>query len=289
MTYQPVPATLDDVPALARMAADAFRTDRQTQMKALGQARPFDMEKYALQALPRDLARPRCVILKVVDPDTPGENNIMGYCNWGFHGFLLDDIPNNDVDEKSLPPPPPVKATVDPPPPPPTVDITDPIQRLEQLTGADLQAWVDENNCEGGQCMFVIGLAVAPEYQRRGVARTLLQWGTDLCDKHNVSAWVHASEPSWPVYNKAGFEVVRTLDVDLDEYAPAPPPSDEGPNAVWGHYVFRYMKFNPAGFAATKVLYNFREYYYEPKGRNGLEDWWRYMLRCTSPARYPSE
>ncbi|CAK7225283.1 hypothetical protein SBRCBS47491_005834 [Sporothrix bragantina] len=247
MSYRLGRATLDDVPALARMAGDAFRTDRQTQMKALGQAQPFDMEAYTLQALPRDMSRPRSVVLKVVDPNN--DQKIMGYINWGFHGFTLEDIPGQEEHLAEAPsppsPPPPAKPTVDPPPPPPTADVTDPIQKLEQLTGNDLQAWVNENNAEGSRCLFIIGLVVAPEYQRRGVARALLQWGTDICDAQRVFAWVHASDPSWTTYQKVGFEVVRALNVDLDEFAPTPPPKEEGPDAVWGHYVFRYMKYLP--------------------------------------------
>jgi hypothetical protein len=52
---------------------------------------------------------------------------------------------------------------------------------------------------------------------------------------------VHSSEAGYRAYAKAGFEVVGTLDVDLDEWAPAPPV--EG--GLWGHYVIRWMKRLP--------------------------------------------
>lgn len=32
--------------------------------------------------------------------------------------------------------------------------------------------------------------------------------------------WVHSSEAGVEAYNKAGFEAVGTLDVDLEEYKP---------------------------------------------------------------------
>lgn len=47
-------------------------------------------------------------------------------------------------------------------------------------------------------------------------------------------------------YAKAGFKVLGTLDVDLDEYSPGPPPTEEGGNGKWGHYVFKMMKYFPA-------------------------------------------
>ncbi|KND93315.1 hypothetical protein TOPH_02087 [Tolypocladium ophioglossoides CBS 100239] len=64
-----------------------------------------------------------------------------------------------------------------------------------------------------------------------------------ICD-NSVFAWVHSSEPVWRMYEKSGFQIIRALDIDLDEYAPMPPPY-EGPDAKWGHYVFRYMKYLP--------------------------------------------
>ncbi|KAJ3490522.1 hypothetical protein NLG97_g5763 [Lecanicillium saksenae] len=65
-----------------------------------------------------------------------------------------------------------------------------------------------------------------------------------ICDDNSVFAWVHSSDPAWGMYQKSGFEVIRSLDIDLDEYAPCKPPG-EGEDAKWGHYVFRYMKYFP--------------------------------------------
>ncbi|KAL1911457.1 AP-1 adaptor complex mu subunit Apm1 [Sporothrix stenoceras] len=223
--YKLEAVTVDDVPVLARMSADAFKTDRQTQMKALGKERPFDMEQYTLQALPDMLTSPRCVMLKVVDTET---NNIMGYCNWGFHGFAPEEMPvvEGRTTRKVTEPPKPAKA--DNAPKPDDAPSTDPVKRLEALTGGDMQAWMDEvmpaNTPKGlpkVRCLFVIGLIVASEYQGRGVGSALIEWGTDLCDAHGVFAWVHSSEPAWKMYAKCGFEVIRSLDVNLDEYAPS--------------------------------------------------------------------
>jgi len=33
--------------------------------------------------------------------------------------------------------------------------------------------------------------------------------------------------------------------VDLDEYAPGPPPEEEEGDGNWGHYIFRYMQYFP--------------------------------------------
>lgn len=126
----------------------------------------------------------------------------------------------------------------------------DPIKRLVALTDADFARWMTDVMPPGTRCIYVVGLSVTPRFQGRGVGSVLLRWGTRLCDERRVFAWVHSSEPAWRVYDKAGFRTARTLDVDLDAYAPMPPPG-EGPEAQWGHYVFRYMLYKPPGVGCS--------------------------------------
>ncbi|KAL7813148.1 acyl-CoA N-acyltransferase [Trichoderma aethiopicum] len=248
---------LEDVPEAAQLSSDAFLADRQTQMKALGR-NPFNMKEYHMQSLPEMLKSPRCVILKAVDNET-GE--FAGFCNWGLIGFSPSEMPalEGRIQPPERPPAAPAsqpkngkeedkgeKETSSPERSAPVPKAEeDPIERLQALTGADLDAWQKEVMPPGTKCLVVIGLSVSPKFQRRGIGSALLRWGTKICDEAGVFAWVHSSEPAWRIYEKAGFEVIRCLDVDLDEYAPCPPP-DEGPGAKWGHYVFRYMKYLPA-------------------------------------------
>ena len=121
----------------------------------------------------------------------------------------------------------------------------DSVNQLEEMTDADMKHWMETLMPPGTKCMFVVSLSVSPEFQGRGVGSGLLKWGTDTADKFGVFIWVHSSESAWTTYAKHDFEVVGTLDVDLDAWAPRPPPKEEGEGAVWGHYVFRYMKRPP--------------------------------------------
>ncbi|PHH83368.1 hypothetical protein CDD83_3001 [Cordyceps sp. RAO-2017] len=244
---------LEDVPAIAQLSADAFETDRQTQLKGLGKE-PYDMRAETLRSLPELLRNRRCVVLKAVETQS-GE--IMGYCTWGFRGLERGEMPipdgGSETEAPAQPPRPvsdesaesPVQPQQGPPPP-----ESDPVKRLEARTGADLQAWMAEVMPDKTRCLFVVGLSVSPRQQSRGVGSALLRWGTRVCDDRDAFAWVHSSEPAWGMYQKSGFETVRSLDIDLDEYAPAPPPG-EGPDARWGHYVFRYMKYLPRAGAAS--------------------------------------
>lgn len=245
-TFTITAVQLEDVPVIAQLSADAFETDRQTEMKGLGKE-PFDMRKHCLDALPRELNHPRLVLIKAVDNET---GDIMGYCNWGFRGFDADEMP---IVEGRRPTPNtpivPIKAEatnaaeeVDESAK--TAPEDDPVKRLEALTDSDMQAWMTEVMPEGTRCIFIVGLSVSPKHQGRGVGSALLRWGTTFCDAKGAFAWVHSSEPAWRVYEKAGFTTIRELDIDLDDYAPMPPPN-EASGAKWGHYVFRYMKYFP--------------------------------------------
>ncbi|OAQ96533.1 hypothetical protein LLEC1_03085 [Akanthomyces lecanii] len=247
----------EDIPAAVKLAGQAFENDRQTQMKALGGEEPFDMEKYTLESMPSHLTSRTCHVLKAVDEAT---GDIMGVCNWGIKGFVPRSMPffEERVAEAAA-----AEPAEDPKAAPAEEakqqeaqdaaerkakeelkEETDPIRRLVALTDADMQAWMAEVMPAGTRCLFIIGLTVSPKYQGRGVGSALLRWGTRICDDNGVFAWVHSSDPAWGMYQKSGFEVIRSLDVDLDEYAPCEPPG-EGPGAKWGHYVFRYMKYFP--------------------------------------------
>lgn len=89
---------------------------------------------------------------------------------------------------------------------------------------------------EGAKCIVVAGFQVAPAAQRKGVGTALMKSVTDEADRHGVYIWVHSSEGAFNSHQKSGFGTVGELDVDLDTYAPAPPPA----GGKWGHYLIRY-------------------------------------------------
>ncbi|OAQ98682.1 hypothetical protein LLEC1_07809 [Akanthomyces lecanii] len=76
-------------------------------------------------------------------------------------------------------------------------------------------------------CMIVVGVAVAPGHQSCGVGSALLQHGNAIADRPSLPIWVLSSHQAVEAYGKGGFEAARTLDVDLDEYAPRPARDDE--------------------------------------------------------------
>jgi GNAT superfamily N-acetyltransferase len=248
-TFSLLAATHADIPALAKLSGDSFEVDRHTEMKMQGRV-PYDMEGVWMESLPGIMDSERHVVVKAVDNVT-GE--VMGWCAWGFRGFERDEIPRldggapsekddekagdndiekeeDDTEQKSK-----EEELVKPD------DRDESIKRLEAMTSADLDKWMEKLMPPGTKCIYITSLSVGPQYQKRGVGSGLIKWGTDTANEHGVFIWVHSSEGGWGAYAKAGFEVIGTLDVDLDEWSVGPP--KEG--GKWGHYVFRYMKYLP--------------------------------------------
>ncbi|KIJ53690.1 hypothetical protein M422DRAFT_25504 [Sphaerobolus stellatus SS14] len=260
-------ATLEDVPVMAKMWADAFKLDRNTQVKALG-GDGYDLEEIGNSSLKNWIASPRCRLIKAVN-DSTGET--MGWCCWGFRGFNEDEVPalpnpNNvelqrinlkDVnevrwkDEKAAD-----SAKEEQPGSTAGEEISEsepeePAKRLAKLTSDDMTRMMEKLMPEGTKCMFIVSLTVSPVWQSRGVGSALLRWGTENADKAGVFCWVHSSDSAWRTYARGGFEVIAKLDIDLDEYATSPPPSKEleGSEGKWGHYVFKWMKRLPLATA----------------------------------------
>ncbi|KAK3390055.1 acyl-CoA N-acyltransferase [Podospora didyma] len=243
-----VPARHSDIPIIAAISSESFDGDSNTEMKSHGKS-PFIMKDYMLSSLPNTLENPKIRVIKAVEE---GTGAIIGFCTWGFRGIQPPPFPDLGPREEKPPPPP---ASQSDNPETEKSDDDDPIARLEKLTSGDFDDWMKPLMREGNKCLFIVGLSVAPAFQRRGVGSALLKWGTDLVDAAggDAFAWVHSSQGACGAYQKAGFKTVRTLDVDLDEYAPVPAPTERYEGGKWGHYVFQYMIYGTPPAAGEEV------------------------------------
>ncbi|CAO3564796.1 unnamed protein product [Mortierella alpina] len=246
---------VEDAAPLAKIGSNSFVNDRNTLVKGLGDD-PYKLEEVLQDPLEHYLSLPHKIqCIKAVDDET-GES--MGYAYWGFRGWAPEDVPTLHGKGVPAPEPEPAKpASADEkkeeaekeagePSAVAEKEEQDPIKRLIALTDKDMDDWCEKLMPEGCKCMFVVSLSVDPKFHGRGVGTALMRWGTAAADEAGVYMWVHSSESAHTFYAKEGFEVVGTLDVDLDEYALAPPPPEHDTmNGKWGHYVFRYMKRLP--------------------------------------------
>lgn len=252
-------ATPADVPRLAEISTRSFDTDRNSQMKIMGQ-RPGAFAAGMAQGARGWVSAQHAVMIKATsgshaDDTTPV---IVGSVAWGFRGISRDELLEKAGEPTPTPPP--------PPPPPSEIAAADAgakeaaeqggagdeeipgagrIREFEEMTSKHLHDVMDRSMADKQQrWLYIGGISVDPAYHGRGVGSSLLRWGTDLADRVGASCWVHSSEAGWALFSRHGFEEVERLTVDLDEWAVGPPPPGMGVEVdsmrKWGTYTFRY-------------------------------------------------
>ncbi|KAL6814248.1 acyl-CoA N-acyltransferase [Trichoderma sp. SZMC 28015] len=245
------PLNYADVHACAQITSDAFAIDPHTIVKGLGR-KPYDMYDIMRSMLLDGLERKKQIYVKAVDEET-GE--IVGHAGWAFKDVDEAAIPwSRPSDDKSAAKEEP-RPKKDEPENEDTGDIEekreeDSIDRLKALESRDMQYWQTNIIPQDKPCVFITGLHVSVSHQSRGVGTVMLQYGNAIADKLGLTIWVHSSHQAYEAYQKAGFEAVKELDLDLDEWAPRGPRvgeavmGDKG-SEKWGRYIIRYMKRDP--------------------------------------------
>jgi GNAT superfamily N-acetyltransferase len=247
------PVQYSDYVVLDNIGRESCLTDRQTQLKKLGNISYLQdndkAEKY--KDFVKTLQTPKHVYLKAVQN---GLGEVLGSLHFVFYGFKDHQLPSlpergnlneiethiRELETQDAKAEPESEETKKKETDPEKRRINDAIDRFEAMESADFRLWqsVIMPSDSGCRCLIIAGFFVATSYQGKGIGSALLRYATEMADEHGVFMWVHSSEAAWRAYEKAGFAIVRMLEVDLDEWAPVSPP--EG--GKWGRYVIRYMK-----------------------------------------------
>ncbi|XXH02027.1 hypothetical protein Hte_008392 [Hypoxylon texense] len=244
-----------DISACARITSSAFSVDPHTIVKGLGREL-FDMYTISRSGFLDTLHRKDYIYVKAVDDET-GE--IVGHAGWAFRGLDAELVPwagpgdakpeaeepgqaqgenagSGGEDKKDA-----------------GGEEEDSIDRLHALESADMQYWLSNVVPTDAPRIFIVGLIVSPSHQSRGVGSALLRHGNAIADDLGLAVWVHSSHQAYEAYRKFGFETVRELDVDLDEYAPRGPRDGEEVmgekgSGRWGRFMraFDTIFNNPA-------------------------------------------
>ncbi|KAG9240296.1 putative GNAT family acetyltransferase [Calycina marina] len=227
-----------DVAACAKMSGAAFLGDRHTELKEHGKI-PYDHAAKSVPRLHSYLDNHKVVAVKAVS-----EGTIVGHVEWVFRGLDADEIPypdgcpervperdweaggekgNGEGEEEK--------------------ENDEGLKLLANITDGNMTDMMTNLMPSGTRCMFIVGLTVDPQHQRRGVGKALLKYGTNIADSLGLMVWVHSSQGALPAYASAGFKPFAKLEVVLDEFAAGPPP--EG--GLWGSYAWQWMWYHPNG------------------------------------------
>jgi GNAT superfamily N-acetyltransferase len=107
-----------------------------------------------------------------------------------------------------------------------------PLERLNAITSGHMSVTLDRACQPTHPTIYCIGLHVDPRSQGLGAGTRMVKWATDLADSKNAASWAHLSDslPGIKAFEKAGFQEVNTVTVDLDKYAIKPI------GEPWGQY-----------------------------------------------------
>ncbi|KAK3179408.1 hypothetical protein K4F52_009153 [Lecanicillium sp. MT-2017a] len=250
-----LPLNYADIPNCAARSRAVFAVDPHTIVKEVGRD-GYDMYAISCSSLLGSLEKRNQIHVKAVDNAT---GQVVGNAGWVLRNVDEALIPwKGPSDEKPAPAPAPESESAAESKDTKQEEQSqnseprekDSIDRLHELENADMQHWLNEI-IPSTPTMIILGLSVSLEYQSRGVGTALLRHGNEIADRLGLSIHVHSSHQAYRAYKKSGFEAVKVLDVDLDEYAPRPP--REGEHVMeeaqgtgkWGHYIIRYMERKP--------------------------------------------
>jgi GNAT superfamily N-acetyltransferase len=107
-----------------------------------------------------------------------------------------------------------------------------PLERLNTITSGHMSVTLDRACQPTHPTIYCIGLHVDPQSQGLAVGTRMVKWATDLADTKKAAGWAHLSDrlAGIKAFQRAGFEEVNTVTVDLDKYATKPI------GKPWGQY-----------------------------------------------------
>ncbi|KAF2762925.1 hypothetical protein EJ05DRAFT_20680 [Pseudovirgaria hyperparasitica] len=206
-------------------------------MRDLLALRPFSPASWTrvVAAREQELSQPGVHAFKAVDVSTTPPT-IAAIAKWTVYAGARDETDgrgDRHADgaadgaadrhaEGSLPTaPPPARGPAPPvqtaytahPDPPPELNVRllnallTPLRETRKEVMAGRQAYVMLNS-----------MTTFPAYQRRGIARRLMQWGLDRADELGVEVYLDASAAARRLYEGCAFELVRTHVFDVEAW-----------------------------------------------------------------------
>ncbi|PTB65258.1 acyl-CoA N-acyltransferase [Trichoderma citrinoviride] len=199
-------ATEQDIPHIAALAGRAFHptTDWLTR-----QIFPLHLQPNNIPdgeaALPWRISRktailrsPNTASIVAIDTSAP-DNQIVGFALW--------DLPAGDEETKQQQ----QMVTAAEAELPAAVTDLKAYAELQAILKEDCRATFGDRELKDVWHLDFIG--VDPKHQRKGIGKALLSWGVEQATKAGRDCYLMATPQGRPLYEAAGFEVVRPLDM----------------------------------------------------------------------------
>ncbi|KAK5559794.1 hypothetical protein LTR46_001543 [Exophiala xenobiotica] len=78
------------------------------------------------------------------------------------------------------------------------------------------------SNIRGKRHLYLHRLIVHPSYQRQGIGKRLIEWGTEVADRENVVSWLFARPAGSELYKRNGWKVLDIIELDVPDLEVAP-------------------------------------------------------------------
>ncbi|KAJ5131803.1 hypothetical protein N7448_005961 [Penicillium atrosanguineum] len=134
------------------------------------------------------------VWLKVFDSDTSGKETIVGGAQWLF---VVKETTSIDQHVRSLASRYPAGGA--------TIFASQAFRILREAEARQKEGRSGEHAYATLGTFFTI-----PEYRRRGIGHTLMEWGLKRADEKGLEAWIEAVPPAVPFYEAYGFVQMET-------------------------------------------------------------------------------
>ncbi|KAL4866235.1 hypothetical protein BDV12DRAFT_138390 [Aspergillus spectabilis] len=213
-SYTIHPLTLPDLHETTSISELAF-TEHNTLLYA-SPLSPESLSKLVSGRASRFSSEKDVFSFKVVDN---GSGKIIGSSRWSIH--LSDEADEKSVEEV-------VEGRMSANLPEMKRDVARVVYTAVTVGRRDVLSVPDaaagNNEGEGKGCVLrkrveLEGLFVHPEYQRRGIARELLQWGLEEAEKLGLEVYLEATPAGRPFYSRCGFETVKVVPTEGREFA----------------------------------------------------------------------
>ncbi|RMZ77359.1 hypothetical protein DV737_g4411, partial [Chaetothyriales sp. CBS 132003] len=196
-----VPATPDDLGAIARVQFEAFGGDAGFQTIFPHGATPAALQ-YAVAGMENDMENDATAHVMLVKDGMTGE--IASYAQWHFFPPRRQEQIDREMLLDTFPWPEDANAEAG------NKLVRNATRKRHQVV-AQWLGW-------GSPYAYLSVVGTAPRARGQGAASLLLKWGTERADDYNLPAYLEATKSGHSVYRKYGFDQVDHLPIEISQW-----------------------------------------------------------------------